>query len=64
MSDDPRKKGPRDSTRINLGEEYEVRYWSEKFGVSKEDLVYAVQRVGSMAKDVEAELQNKKQKWG
>jgi hypothetical protein len=58
MSDDRNKRGPRDSSRINLGEDYELRYWSEKFGVSKEDLVYAVQRVGSMARDVEAELKN------
>ena len=64
MSDDKTKRGPRDAARINLGEEYEVRYWSEKFGVSKEDLAYAVQRVGSMANDVEAELKNDKGKWG
>jgi hypothetical protein len=53
-----RSGGPRDSSRINLSEDYEVRYWSDKFGVSKEELVYAVQGVGSMAKDVEAKLDN------
>ena len=62
MADDTTKRGPRDSSRINLSQDYEARYWSEKFGVSKEELEQAVQRAGSMAKDVEAEIQNRKGK--
>jgi hypothetical protein len=64
MADDKSKRGPRDASRINMHEDYEVRYWSEKFGVSKEELAEAVRRAGSMAKDVETDLQNKKRKWG
>jgi Protein of unknown function (DUF3606) len=39
-----------------MHEDYEVRYWMEKFGVTREDLERAVQKVGVMAKDVEREL--------
>jgi hypothetical protein len=56
MSDDTSKRGPRDSSRINMNEDYEVRYWSEKFGITKQELSEAVRRAGSMAKDVEAHL--------
>jgi hypothetical protein len=58
MSDDTSKRGPRDSSRINMNENYEVRYWTDKFGVTAEQLAKAVQRAGSMANDVEAELKN------
>jgi hypothetical protein len=56
MADDPSLTGGADRDRININQEHEVRYWSEKFGVSPEDLKCAVQDVGPMAKDVEAEL--------
>ena len=35
MADDRTNRGPQDRSRINLGEDYEVRYWTDKFGVSK-----------------------------
>ena len=35
-------------TRRRPEEDYEVRYWSEKFGVSHEELTKAVARVGRM----------------
>jgi hypothetical protein len=56
MSDDKSKKGPQDRNRINLSEEYEVRYWSEKFRVTPERLRQAVQKVGNSAQAVEQEL--------
>jgi len=49
-------QGPRDAARINTHEDYEVRYWSEKFGVTVEQLKAAVAKVGVMSKHVEAEL--------
>jgi len=36
MSDDRSQKVPQDRKRINLSEDYAVRYWSEKFGVTPE----------------------------
>jgi hypothetical protein len=59
MSDDPNQRGPADRARINLNEEHEVRYWSEKFGASSERLKQAVARVGPMAHDVEIDLKER-----
>ncbi len=56
MSDDKTKSGGQDRKRINLSEDYEVRDWAEKFGVSQDRLREAVGKVGSMADDVEREL--------
>jgi hypothetical protein len=56
MSDKPSKRGPQDRSRINTSEDYEVRYWSEKFGVSPEQLKAAVKKVGNSAETVEWEL--------
>ncbi len=44
--DSKAKRGVQDRTRINLGEDYEVRYWSERFGVSRDELKSAVKAVG------------------
>jgi uncharacterized protein DUF3606 len=51
MSDDKGKIAA-DRKRIDVSEDYECRYWSERFGVSAEELKLAVQRVGPMADDV------------
>lgn len=56
MSDDKTKKGPADRSRINTSEDYEVRYWCEKFGVTAEELKAAVKKVGNSAAAVEREL--------
>jgi hypothetical protein len=56
MSDDKTNRGPQDRLRININERYEVQYWTEKFGVSEEQLRNAVNRVGVMAADVEKAL--------
>jgi hypothetical protein len=56
MSDDLSKNGMQDRTRINTGEDYELRYWSEKFGVSQDRLKSAVQKVGNSVSAVEKEL--------
>jgi len=56
MSDDKTKTGGPDRLRINPGEDYEVRDWARKFGVSEERLRAAVRKVGPMAADVEREL--------
>ena len=41
-------------------EDYEVRYWSGKFGCTHDELKAAVRKVGVMEKDVEAELRRRK----
>jgi len=59
MSDDKSKVGGQDRKRINLNEDYELRDWSKRFGVSPEELKRAVAKVGDRADDVERELKNK-----
>jgi hypothetical protein len=38
-----------DRGKINLHEDYEVRYWTQTLGVSKEQLAQAVKEVGNSA---------------
>lgn len=56
MSDNPEAKGPADRKRVNVHEDYEVRYWTEKFKITPEHLKKVVEKVGPMAADVEMEL--------
>lgn len=56
MADDKTNRGPQDRSRINLSEDYEVRYWTDKLGVSKSQLEEAVREVGPSASAVEAAL--------
>jgi hypothetical protein len=50
------KKGQPGRSRINLGENDEVKYWSKHLGVSREDLVKTVEKVGNSAAAVRKEL--------
>lgn len=59
MADDKSKRGPADATRINMSQEHEIRYWTEKFGCTKAQLVSAVGSVGPIASKVEAYLKRK-----
>jgi hypothetical protein len=54
MTDDRTKSGGPDRTRINVNEDYELQYWSEKWQVSQDHLRKAVASVGPMVKDVAA----------
>jgi len=56
MPDDTKNRGPQDRARISLGEEHEVRYWTQALGVTKEQLAAAVQAVGNSADRVKAHL--------
>jgi hypothetical protein len=56
MPDDKSKTGGGDRDRINISEEYELRDWSKKFGVTPDKLKEAVAKVGPMADDVRREL--------
>ena len=56
MADDKTKTGQADRTPINVNEPYELRDWSEKFGVTPDQLKDAVRAVGPMAEDVRRHL--------
>jgi predicted DNA-binding protein YlxM (UPF0122 family) len=52
MPDNKSKRGPPDGERINIHEEYELRDWAKHFGVTKQQIIDCVNRVGVMTKDV------------
>ena len=57
MPDHKTKRGRQQDRRmINTHEAYELSYWSKKFGVTRDELREAVQKVGPQAVDVEREL--------
>jgi hypothetical protein len=56
MSDDKSKPGGQDRKRINLDEDYEVRDWSKRLGVSADQLRAAVKAVGDRVDAVEKHL--------
>ena len=60
MADDKTIRGPQDRSRINLEEDYEVRYWTEALDVDEPTLRGAIQAVGSSADDVRAYLETRK----
>ena len=47
---------PPDASRVALGEDYEVQYWTHRFGVSREQLEDAVAEVGSSVDRIAAHL--------
>jgi hypothetical protein len=55
MADDKTKKAA-DRRRIDLGQPYELAYWSRRLGVSPERLTEAIHKVGTNAEDVAIEL--------
>ena len=59
MADDKTRSGGQDRARINVNEDYELRDWSKKFGVSPDQLKAAVQAVGTNAAAVEQHLKGK-----
>jgi Protein of unknown function (DUF3606) len=53
---DIKTKTAADRKRINVHEDYELRYWSHRLGVPSDELKRAVSRVGVMADDVARQL--------
>ena len=60
MADDVTKSGGQDRKRINLSQDFEVRDWAQKFGISEDELRKAVGAVGADASKVEAHLKGQK----
>ncbi len=53
MSDNKSNIGSPDRNRISLSEDYEIRYWASKFGVSRDRLKEVVRQVGDNPQAVE-----------
>ena len=56
MPDNKQDRGGRDRSRIDVSEDYELRYWTKELGVSPDELRSAVQKVGPSAKAVREHL--------
>ena len=58
MPDNLTKKIPQDASRINIHQEYEMNYWADKFGCTKEKIKKAVKEVGDSVEEVKKYLQS------
>ena len=47
---------PADTNRVELEEDWEVRWWCDRFGCTEVELRDAVRKVGPSTEDVEVEL--------
>jgi len=56
MTDDRTLRGAAERSRVNMHEDYEVRYWTRKWNVIREQLAGAVRKVGVMVADVARKL--------
>lgn len=56
MADNLKDVGRQDDAKINVDQDHELTYWSEKFGVSRDKLREAVAKAGPMVKNVQREL--------
>jgi len=43
------KKDQPDRSKINMHEDYEVKYWTKELGVTREQLQKAIEKVGNSA---------------
>ena len=50
------KKDRRDRSKINMHEDFEVKYWTHALGISREKLQEVVDKVGNSAAAVRKEL--------
>ena len=53
-----KNRTPSDSSRVSLNEEWEVRWWCDKFGCTEVALRQAVGTAGPLSADVQRELKN------
>ena len=59
MSDDAKNRHQPDRSEITLSQDYEVRYWTDKFSCTEEELRRAVAQVGNAPAIVEKALKRK-----
>jgi Protein of unknown function (DUF3606) len=56
----PKKQDYGKNTRIDVNQSYQLAYWKDRFGISEEELIDAVQAAGELARNVEAYLRQKR----
>ena len=60
MADGNRKSGRQEHRTVTLKTDYDVRYWTERFGVSKETLQAAMRNVGDSVAALEGIFMRRK----
>jgi hypothetical protein len=60
IMDDKNKRGPQDASRVNVHEDYELRYWTERFNISADELRAAVTAAGPSVSAIEAYLKGRR----
>jgi hypothetical protein len=60
MADDKTQRGGQDRKRIDVSQDYELRDWAKKFGVTPDELKEAVRAVGDSADAVQEHLASAK----
>jgi Protein of unknown function (DUF3606) len=56
MPDDTGLRSREDQVRINIHEPHEIRYWTQRFGCTEQELRDAVAAAGVLADDVRVAL--------
>lgn len=59
MADKPKETVRQDDARIDIEQDHDLSYWSEKFGVSRDELRSAVAEVGPQVRNVREHLQHR-----
>ena len=56
MSDKLTKRGQPDRSKINMHEDYEVKYWTHELGITRDRLQRLIDKVGNSAAAVRKEF--------
>ena len=56
MADNKTRRGQPDRSKINMSEDYEVKYWAKELGVTRDELQRIIDKVGNSAAAVRKEL--------
>ena len=56
MPDDLTRRRPEDPKKINVNQSWEIDYWTDKLGVTEQQLRNAVSEVGPLVADVKRYL--------
>ncbi len=46
------RRHPQDASRINVHEDWELRYWSDRWNVPRQQLMDTIKRVGLQVREV------------
>ncbi|MBF0294990.1 MAG: DUF3606 domain-containing protein [Magnetococcales bacterium] len=56
MPDNLKIKAPQDPKKINIHQDHEIKYWTEKLNITEQQLREAVRTVGVMVDDIKRHL--------